>query len=60
MNTKRNLINAIKDYAFIFVSILLYGFAWQGLIFSHKITTGGLAGIASVISWAFEIPASYP
>ncbi|MDO4771482.1 YitT family protein [Porphyromonas sp.] len=60
MNTKRNLFNAIKDYAFIFVSILLYGFAWQGLIFSHKITTGGLAGISSVISWAFEIPASYP
>lgn len=59
MDSKK-LINTIKDYAVIFLGIVVYGFAWQGFIYSHDITTGGLAGIASLISWIFDINVAWP
>lgn len=60
MTSNKKLINAIKDYVVIFIGVLIYGLAWQGFIYSHKITTGGLAGIASLISWVADINVSWP
>lgn len=40
--------------------LLLYLVAYFGFIYSHEITSGGLAGISSVISWAFNVPFSLP
>ena len=56
----KKLYLLIKDYVVIFVGLLMYGFAWQGFIFSHEITTGGLAGITSLLSWTTGIPVWVP
>ncbi len=44
----------VEDYILIFFTLLLYTFFWRGFIFSHEITSGGLSGIASVITWACD------
>ena len=44
----------VEDYILIFLTLLLYTFFWRGFIFSHEITSGGLSGIASVITWACD------
>lgn len=50
----------IKDYVFITLGLLIYLVSYFCFIYYHKITSGGLAGIASVISWGFDIPFSVP
>ncbi len=57
---RNQLMNHVKDYSIIFLGLLIYGFAWQGFIFSHEIVTGGLAGITSLISFATGIPVWIP
>lgn len=52
----KRILQEVKDYAQITVAIWLYGFFFFGFIFSHEITSGGLAGLASVITWATNIP----
>lgn len=42
----------VEDYVIIFFTLLLYTFFWRGFIFSHEVTSGGLSGMASVITWA--------
>lgn len=49
-----------KDYLTILVALFIYLIAYFGFIYSNEITSGGLAGIASVISWGFGIPFSIP
>lgn len=53
-------LQSVKDYAVITLGLVIYLFAYFTFIYSHQITSGGLAGIASVISWAFKIPFSLP
>lgn len=57
---KKLVRNEVKDYVMIFLGILLYAFCFRGFIYPHNITTGGLAGIASVIGWALNIDMSIP
>lgn len=49
-----------KDYATILFALIIYLIAYFGFIFNNEITSGGLAGISSVISWGFGIPFSVP
>lgn len=42
----------VEDYLLILIMLVLYTFFWRGFIFSHEVTSGGLSGIASVITWA--------
>lgn len=49
-----------KDYLTILFALIIYLIAYFGFIYSNEITSGGLAGIASVISWGFNIPFSVP
>ncbi len=57
---KGDVTQAIKDYAKITGGLLIYLFSYFVFIYSHQITSGGLAGISSVISWAFHVPFSLP
>lgn len=50
----------VKDYVGITIGLLIYLVSYFSFIYSHQITSGGLAGIASVISWGFDIPFSLP
>lgn len=49
-----------KDFLTILIALIIYLIAYFGFIYSNEITSGGLAGIASVISWGFNIPFSVP
>ena len=51
----KRVLQEVKDYVQITIGIWLYGFFFFGFIFSHEITSGGLAGLASVITWATGI-----
>ncbi len=57
---KQMLRNEVKDYFMIIVGITLYSFCFRGFIYPHNITTGGLAGVASVIGWALNIDMAIP
>lgn len=51
---------AVKDYLVITLGLFIYLISYFGFIYSHEITSGGLAGISSVISWGLDIPFSVP
>lgn len=51
---------AVKDYMVITLGLFIYLISYFGFIYSHEITSGGLAGISSVISWGLDIPFSVP
>lgn len=57
---KRTVLSEVKDYVMILLGILLYAFSFRGFIYPHNITSGGLAGLASVIGWALNIDMSIP
>lgn len=50
----------VKDYLVITLGLFIYLISYFGFIYSHEITSGGLAGISSVISWGLDIPFSLP
>lgn len=50
----------VHDYILIILGCSIYAFAWTGFILSQGITTGGLAGIATLIKIATGIPAAIP
>ncbi|MBR8704054.1 YitT family protein [Porphyromonas levii] len=50
----------VKDYLIITLGLFIYLISYFGFIYSHEITSGGLAGISSVISWGLNIPFSLP
>jgi uncharacterized membrane-anchored protein YitT (DUF2179 family) len=54
---KHQLLN---DILVIFCGVVFYTFGWTAFILSQDITSGGLAGITTVIQLATSIPASEP
>ena len=50
----------VHDYILIILGCSTYAFAWTGFILSQGITTGGLAGISTLIKIATGIPAAIP
>lgn len=58
MSSKNHAV--VKDYLIITLGLFIYLFSYFGFIYSHEITSGGLAGISSVISWGLNIPFSIP
>ncbi len=58
-NTSR-LYYKVHDYLLIVLGCCIYAFAWTGFILSQGITTGGLAGISTLIKIATGIPAAIP
>lgn len=50
----------VHDFFFIILGVCLYVIGWTGFILSQEITTGGLAGITTIIQIATQIPANIP
>ncbi len=50
----------VTDYIVMMIGIMLYTFGWTGFILSQNITTGGLAGISTIIKIATGMPAAIP
>ena len=46
----------IRDYVFIAVAMLFYCIGWTIFLLPNNITTGGVAGVASIIYWASGVP----
>lgn len=56
---KFNLWQETKDYLFIFLGLLCYSIGFTCFMLPYQITTGGLAGVASIIFYATKIPVQY-
>lgn len=54
---KNTWIN-IREYVFIILGLLMYAFAWKGLMLPHQITGGGITGVGALIYYATGIPIS--
>jgi uncharacterized membrane-anchored protein YitT (DUF2179 family) len=58
---KPNLFKVIRDYATIAIGMISYCIGWTIFLLPNNITTGGVAGVSSILYWATSIPvqASY-
>jgi uncharacterized membrane-anchored protein YitT (DUF2179 family) len=52
------IYHPIRDYVFIVVGTLLYGFGFNGFILSNEIVPGGLTGLCSLLFFATGMPVS--
>lgn len=48
----------LRDYAFILIGTLIYGFGFNGFILSNEIVPGGVTGLCSLIFFVTKIPVS--
>ena len=55
--TKKTIVNELRDYAMITVSMLSYCIGWIIFLLPNNISTGGVAGISSILYWGTAIPA---
>lgn len=55
VRTKKTWIN-IREYVMISIGLLLYTFAWKGLLIPHQITGGGVTGVGALVYYATGIP----
>ncbi|MDD2283788.1 MAG: YitT family protein [Paludibacter sp.] len=56
-STKKTWIS-IREYVMIVFGLLLYAFAWKGLLIPHQITGGGVTGVGALVYYATGIPIS--
>ena len=52
------IYHPIRDYVFIVIGTLLYGFGFNGFILSNEIVPGGLTGLCSLLFFSTGIPVS--
>ncbi len=52
----KNTLKQVEEYAVITVGLLLYCLAWKGFLLPHKITGGGVTGIASIVYYTTNVP----
>ena len=59
--TRASVWKEFRDYVMITIAMLSYCIGWTVFLLPNNITTGGVAGISSVLFWATDIPveASY-
>lgn len=55
--SKKTWVN-IREYVFIIIGLLMYAFAWKGLLLPHQITGGGVTGVGALIYYATGLPIS--
>ncbi len=48
----------IREYVMIVLGLLMYAFAWKGLLLPHQITGGGVTGISALVYYATGVPIS--
>ncbi len=54
-STRKTWIS-IREYVFITLGLLMYAFAWKGLLIPHQITGGGVTGVGALVYYATGIP----
>jgi uncharacterized membrane-anchored protein YitT (DUF2179 family) len=57
-NPLYKIYHPIRDYIFIFIGTLIYGFGFNGFILSNEIVPGGVTGICSLLFFVTKIPVS--
>lgn len=57
--TKEYLLNELKDYAFIGVGIVLYAIGVTVFMLPYGLTTGGVAGVSSIIYYVSGVEVQY-
>lgn len=55
-----NIWKDSRELLTIFLGVVAYTIGWTGFILSQNITSGGLAGITTIIQIATNIPATIP
>jgi uncharacterized membrane-anchored protein YitT (DUF2179 family) len=57
-NSLYRLYHPVRDYIFIIIGTLLFGFGFNGFILSCEIVPGGLTGLCSLLFYMTGIPVS--
>ena len=53
---KASLLKLVRDYVMIAIAMLSYCIGWTIFLLPNNITTGGIAGVSSILFWATGIP----
>ena len=57
--TKAFFWREAKDYVMITIAMLSYCIGWAVFLLPNNITTGGVAGVTSILFWATGIPVQF-
>jgi len=57
--TRATLLKELRDYVMIFIAMMSYCIGWTVFLLPNNITTGGMAGVSSIIFWATGLPVQY-
>ena len=55
--TKAFVLNELRDYVMITIAMLSYCIGWTIFLLPNNISTGGVAGVASILFWGTHVPA---
>ena len=53
---KKILNSEFFDYVMIAIGMMAYGMGWTLFLLPNDITTGGVAGVSSLLYWGMEVP----
>ena len=54
--TRTSISKELRDYTMITIAMLSYTIGWGVFLLPNNITTGGMAGVSSILFWATGIP----
>lgn len=54
--SKATVFKEVRDYVMIAIAMLSYCIGWTVFLLPNNITTGGVAGVSSILFWATGIP----
>lgn len=57
--SKQSLLRELRDYLMITISMLSYCIGWFIFLLPNNISTGGIAGVSSILFWGTGIPAQF-
>lgn len=56
---RKSKFRDVFEFLMIALAMVIGSFGWCAFLLPHHITIGGIAGIASIIQWGFDIPVQY-
>lgn len=57
--SKAFILKEFRDYVLIFIAMMSYCIGWAVFLLPNDITTGGVAGVSSILYWATGLPVQY-
>ena len=57
--SRASVFKELRDYVMIFIAMMSYCIGWTIFLLPNNITTGGMAGVSSIIFWATGLPVQY-